>query len=406
MPTEIIHEGGCMRLRIGVALAAALAMFTGAAYAAVPGMETIPYPIHEIRMSDCDLAAVSGNIIAISMDEWEQSQDLNHDGVIGGRVLGYYDIEKKKLTNTRINIGGSVGIDGDTIVVQIPEDGQWWGGSLGYYSIKNNKLFKTKVKIKKSLDEKVKLKKHTLKNTGVSNGRLGERRSISGGKIVFLGYDHDLNGDGYVDPEICFYDIATDKVIQTGIEGSNPTISGDLIAFAATSDPTVEQYWLKPKVEFYNTATGEITDTGLSGNNPVIDHGVIVFSHLDTTTWANSLWTYDIVKKEAKEVIAAPFASRDYSISNGKIVMLANERDGWGDLDGDGNETDYYMLVIYDIATGRTINTRVQGCCGPEISGDVVIFDTYENDIQTDLNGDGDMDDCIQRYIVLSDKAW
>ncbi len=396
-----------MRLRIGLALAAALAMFTGAAYAAVPGMETIPYPIHEIRMSDCDLAAVSGNIIAISMDEWEQNQDLNHDGVIGGRVLGYYDIEKKKLTNTRISISGQVGIDGDIIVVQIPEEGQWWGGTLGYYSIKNNKLFKTKVKIKKDLDEKVKVKKRAIVNAGVSVGRLGERRSISGGRILYTGFDRDLNGDGYVDPEICFYDIATDTVVHTGnISMWNPTISGNLIAFAAPSN-SADPNWYNATIHFYDIATGEVTDTGIVGTNPVIDHGMAVFSRLDTTIWGYSLWTYDIAKKEAKEVIAAPFASsRDYSISNGKIVMLANERDGWGDLNDDGDETDYYMLVIYDIASGRTINTKVQGCCGPEISGDVVVFDTYEDDIKTDLNGDGDMGDCIQRYIVLSDKSW
>ncbi len=398
-----------MRLGRGLVLVATLAMSVGVANAAVPGMETIPYPIHETRMGDCNVAAVSGNIIAMAMDEWEQNKDLDNDGVIGGYVLGYYDVSKKKLTNTRIKLGsGNLGIDGDTIAVQIPEEGSAWGSTLAYYSIKNNKLFKTKVKIKKSSDQKVKVKKHGLHDTGISIGWLPERRSISGGRIVYVGYDRDMNGDGYADPEICIYDIATERVIHTGAFGWSPTISGNLVAFMAPSD-TANPNWWSSTVRVYNVATGEVTDTGLNGQFPVIDHGMVVFSRYDSS-WQCSLWTYEVEKKEAKEIISAPYASSGgysgYSISNGKIAMLANENQGWGDLNGDGDETDWYILVIYDTSTGRLINTRVQGCCGPDISGDVVTFDTYEDDIQTDLNGDGDMGDCVQRYILLSDMPW
>jgi hypothetical protein len=312
--------------------------------------------LYNVGVSDCDVAAISGNIIAIAMDEGEDSTDYNNDGDTRDDVLGYYDIRAKKLTNTGIAIGRSVAIDGDIIAFEL--DG--YNGTLAYYSISKGKLY----------------------DTGIKPYRFGRShrtatRVVSDGKIVY-------NTSG---SELCVYDTRTQSSTCTGTYGSDPSISGDIIAYTTGS-------YYSGSINYYDMRTGEAFDTTINGRYPTVDDGIIVFES------SSGIGYYDTSRGTYVETAIADGYSA--SISDGLISSFVNERD-WGDLNGDGDAYDNYMVMVYDIRTGELINTGVQGCCGTDISNGVIVFDKYEgqDNIDIDYNGDGDTGDCVQHYLVL-----
>jgi hypothetical protein len=312
---------------------------------------------HNIGVSDCDVAAVSGDIIAISMDESEDDVDYNEDGDMGDKVLGYYNIRKKKLVNTGIEIGNSIAIDGDIIAFEFYNNG--W--NLGYYSISKNRLYDTGV------DDYYRF----------GRGHRAATRAVSDGRIVYTNSAR----------EICIYDTTTRNSHCTGVTGYYPAIGGNIVAFEAGGN----------EVSYYDLRTGETYYTGIAGDNPVVDSGIIAFDS------GQGVGYYDISRGEYVETPLVDGYSA--SISEGVISAFVDERD-WGvDLSGDGDTNDSYMVMAYDIKTGKVISTGVQGCCGTDISNGVIVFDTYEGetDIKTDLNGDGDMSDCVQQYVILKE---
>ena len=312
---------------------------------------------HNIGVSDCDVAAVSGDVIAISMDEREDDVDYNEDGDMRDRVLGYYNIRKKKLVNTGIEIGRSIAIDGDIIVFEFYNNG--W--RLGYYSISESRLYDTGV------DDYYRFGRNYRSAT----------RAVSDGRIV---YSNSAR-------EICIYDTRTRNSYCTGVTGYSPSIGGNIVAFEAGGN----------EVGYYDLQTGETYYTGIAGDSPVVDNGIIVFESSEGVGY------YDISRGEYVETPLVDGYSA--SISEGVISAFVDERD-WGvDLSGDGDTNDSYMVMAYDIKSGTVINTGVQGCCGTDISNGVIVFDTYEGetDIKTDLNGDGDMGDCVQQYVILKE---
>jgi len=326
-------------------------------------LNNIPHTAVNIGMADCNEAAIAGNIIAISMDEGEQNADLNNDGDMDDYILGYYNITTGALTNAGIEIGGTLATDGNYIAVTT-----YPGNALGYYKIADG----------------------TFTDTGIQGAGLSRFKGMSAGKIVFTMSTRDYNGDGYPDPEIVMFDIFTGNVLYTLTAGFDPTISGNIIAFTILGTD-----WWSSTIGYYDLQTGLVTNTGIVGSRPVIDNGIIVFST------SNGLACYDIATASST---LTPIKDDYYSfsISKGIISVLANEGWFWGDLNGDGDRNDNQIIVFYDINNKRLVNTGVQGCCGGDISNAIALFDTYERDIMVDLNGDGDMDDCVQRFVRLN----
>jgi len=327
-------------------------------------LNNIPHTAVNIGMADCSEAAIAGNIIAISMDEGEQNADLNNDGDMNDYILGYYNITTGALTNAGIVIGGTLATDGNYIAVttRYPEN------TLGYYKIADG----------------------TFTDTGIQGAGLSRFKGMSAGKIAFTTSTRDYNGDGYPDPEITVYDVATGNANYTLVAGFDPTISGNIIAFTIPGTD-----WWSSTIGYYELRTGLVTNTGLVGSRPVIDNGIIVYST------SEGLAYYDIATASST-LTPIKDGYYSFSISKGIISVLANEGWFWGDLNGDGDRNDYDILVFYDINNRRLVNTGVQGCCGGDISNAIAIFDTYERDIMVDLNGDGDMDDCVQRFVRLN----
>jgi len=326
------------------------------------GLELIPQAVTTTATTDCDVTAASGNIIAMSMEERGDETDYNGDGDTNDRVLGYYDVIRKTRVNTGITITQSVSIDGDIIAFQFASS-----LTIGYYSISTQTLHDTGI---------------TPSTFGKGSG--GNTRVVSNGRIAYVAAR--LSGD-----ELFIYDTVARKSTRTRVLGSNPSFNGDVIAFVSPSG----------NIAYYTVSTGKTVDTLVSGENPTIDKNYIVF---DTTA---GVTYYDIAKGIA--VLTPIQGGHSYStasISNGIIAAVLSENGPLGDLDGDGDTADFAVLVLYDIATGRLISTGVVACCGPDISNGMIVFDTYEGDINEDLNGDGDTGDCVQRYVSIDGLAY
>src|SRR6266536_6480992 len=96
-----LAEGSTMKrvVVLGLALAALIGAPVGAR-AAPSGMEFIPLHSVNTGLGQCNVVAVSGNLIAIHVDEGYQKQDLDGDHLTTHTVLFVYDIAKQKATGT------------------------------------------------------------------------------------------------------------------------------------------------------------------------------------------------------------------------------------------------------------------------------------------------------------------
>ena len=335
---------------------------------------TIGIPLNKIAytaittgITDCDDASISGNIIAINADEGGQYADLNNDGDTDDYVLGYFDISLMRFISTGItDVRGSFTTDGRYIAFG---RGTWQEQSLSYYDIETG----------------------TTHDTGLSITGLSQFKGVSGGKIVFARASADLNGDGWMggpDSEIYIYDIATGSLNYTRIRGTDATISGNIVVFNSTRTGTI---WC------YNLSTGGFTDTGVSGDSPVVDGNFIAYASSEGLAYYNL--------STGAAVVTPIQQYGTFSISRGVISFRADEGWYWGDLNGDGDLNDRDMLLYYDIENQRLVNTGVRGCCGGDISNGIMSIETYEDDIEVDLNGDGDMNDCVQQFVRIERAA-
>ncbi|MDG7050827.1 MAG: hypothetical protein JRZ94_06470, partial [Nitrososphaerota archaeon] len=85
----------------------------------------------------------------------------------------------------------------------------------------------------------------------------------------------------------------------------------------------------------------------------------------------------------------------DPSISGNTIAFSTSEFESSSDLNGDGDQSDT-VIRLYNTATSTVQNTDAVGV-NPSISGNIVAFQTFEDSIAIDLNGDGDINDTVIR---------
>ena len=327
----------------------------------------LPQTLNTINYSTTGDTSVSGNIIALTFDEYGDQTDYNGDGDTEDSVVGYYDLNSGTAVNTGIPADAE-SIGGDIIAFRHAET-----GTLGYYSISS----------------------YTWTDTGIalSNFRNGDsNRFVSNGKIAFVAAIRDLNGDGAADLELCIYDTTSDVNTTTGVLAANdwdfnPSFSGDIVAFQNTAG----------NIGYYNVVTQQVNDTLIPGNKPSIDNGIIAFNSGAGYVAYYVIATNKYVLTPLTDVDCNPMPS----ISDGIIAISADE---WvmGDLNGDKVAADP-IVVLYDIPTGRVVSTGLKKRHWGEISNGMIEYIGSESDYNQDLNGDGDLDDRMHMYAFLSD---
>jgi len=343
-----------------IRLLCGLALFVPASHQAdVTGMEFVPLQPFDIQLTECDAASVSGNYIAVAAEEGARHQNGKH--AYTNATLQYYDIAKNRVTNTRVAVASDPAIEGDLIAVKLQAT-----GTLGIYAINATALFK-----------------RGINETGLpmDYGWDGRKR-ISGGKLLL-----NSNGSPYL------YDLNT-GVVRAIPVGLDATISGNIVAFTGSN----------ATIQYYDIGADVVTDTRIGGNGPITDGSGIMFQFIDPSTYRYTLGYYDL---QTKQFAALGFMDVfKWGFQGGKLVMLVREGAFWGDLNGDqvigpvAWEEEIYV-VVYDVKTGRLVNTQVRACCGGDIDNGIIAFDVYEGDVGQDLNGDGDMDDCVQHYMSI-----
>ncbi len=328
----------------------------------------IPQTINTTGRAAWGDTSVSGSIITMAMNESGDQQDYNNDGDMDDNVLGYYNVSTGATVNTGIS-AEFASIGGDIIAFLNSDT-----GTLGYYSISANTWTDTEIPLSQF-------------SSGDSN------HFVSNGKIVYVSATRDLNGDTVPDLELNIYDTNTDLNSQTGVPAANewdvhPSFNGNIVSFQN----------INGNISYYNVGTGQTTDTGIAGWEPAIDNGTIVFN-------STSGFVAYYVIGTGKYVLTPIFSDGPMpSISNGIIAVAASEW-VWGkDLNGDG-DLDEPVVVLYDIPTGRMINTGLVKHHWGEISNEMIEYRAHESDLQTDLNGDGDLDDPVHVYVFLNDLA-
>jgi len=353
------------RFAIAAALAAVVALpVAGSA------IELVPMNATNTRMSGCDPASVSEGVLAWAAGEGEQGRDMNHNKSLYDRVLVYLDTRAGGVHNTKLTTGQAVVIDAGLIAFELGHPGS--SDTLAFYAIKDTPY----------------LRKGLL-DTGIpSQWGATRRNTLHQGRFVYT----DALG------QVTVFDVKT-QTARTIAQGSSPTIHGDLVVYGVLRIDETTGYGYYALV-YQDLATGTVTETGVRASQGIGDGSGIVYGD------RSALGYYDLQTGQATALVGFGHFD-DFGFGNGVIAMTAWEDDVWGDLNGDGVIGAYGgYLVLYDVQTGRLVNTGVQACCGGDVSGGIVAFDIYEGSDHTltDLNGDGDINDCIMQWMDIS--AW
>lgn len=281
--------------------------------------------------------AVANNIIAIIRDDTSE--------------LVYYNKATSELITTGISgTSGMIATDGQ-IIAYLKID-----GTLAYYNI---------------ADDTETILTGVTPDYGAWDG---VNRFVSQGKIAYR-----------VGGNVSIYDTSTQQTTDTGaVATSTPSIRGDYVVFENDLG----------NIAYYDIPNDTTVDTTIPGTKPDVDAGIIVF-----IADSGNVGYYKIAESEFVEtdLVAKSFPT----ISNGIIAVGISEFDVQPgvnvDLNGDSliQDLDTSTLVLYDIATGRKVNTGLIICCwNSGIGGPIVTFEIYENNNQAD---------CIAVFYDLSE---
>ncbi|MEM2916654.1 MAG: hypothetical protein QXT19_04855 [Candidatus Woesearchaeota archaeon] len=188
--------------------------------------------------------------------------------------------------------------------------------------------------------------------TIIRTGMQGSEIAVEGNIVAFVTYEEkinkDLTGDNdTADYALQYYDVATDRIRNTGKEGRNPAVYGELIAFEDKSR----------RILIYNTDNKGLINTRARGKRP--------------------------------------------SIFGQRIGFATLEKDV-GDLNKDGDDTDT-IIQYYDMTEGEVINTETPGENALALRG-VLVFDTAEDIAEEDLDRDGTRNSKIIQYYDFEKK--
>ena len=243
--------------------------------------------------------------LAFESPEASQGKDLNADGDKNDTVIIYYSIQDKKIIDSAA-VGRNPSMTKDAIIFSTPEaetgtdynqDGDKEDNVIRYYIITTKEIINTKQaginpsaskehaifeasekELKEDLNKDKDMDDAVLRYYSFSTNKtssiiaFGQMPSISKENIaaftVLEEFTDDLNGDLDIEDEILmYYDIPSQKLVNTKVEGSGPRITGKKIAFTANN-----------KIVFYDIEKSAFAQAEAYGKDPVIYDDKVAFS--------------------------------------------------------------------------------------------------------------------------------
>jgi hypothetical protein len=189
----------------------------------------------------------------------------------------------------------------------------------------------------------------------------------------------DLNGDGDTSDTVLRYrNLETGEVINTGLLVSplyrEIDIYENIIAFATEGSSVIR---------YYDITTGSVGNIGIPGRAPSVHKNIIAFVSEGTIHY------YDLSTRTLKDTGLRGFFPSVY----GDWIAFSLRSSG-----------PFYTIGLYNLRSGTVTNTGVVGQ-NPSLYGDKIAFETWEYDVQEDLNGDGDMNDRVIRYYDVTTQT-
>ena len=321
--------------------------------------------------------STDGRLIAYTAYEWWVGEDLNNDSDQSDGVMVYYDLQRQRTVNTRME-GIMPSVSGGVLAF-----------TSKYYDVRPSPPYEITYVL---LDEQDQTEDDSdsygvNRSTGVT--LMGEDPSVSGSIVAFnvreVWVGQDLDGDNANNScMIRYHDVSTNTTTETYAQGWAATGSGNLIFFLAYD--TMHQTVLK----YYDISSGITTDTGIvvSRISSSCSGDKISFTTSESTFGYDVNGDYDLTDSvigyyDVSESMAmSTNLLAEYSSIWENTIALAASESVWGkNLNQDGDLSDS-VLVLYDISTGTITNTAE--ACDPYsvvISGNVVVF-TCEDSVR------------------------
>ena len=218
------------------------------------------FVINNIGLSSFNIQ-VDDNLVAFSVSEFDQGQDLNRDEDTDDIVLHIYDHSTGETTNSELD-ASLAAVDGNLLVVKVGGD-----TSDNILHIYDHSTGETT-------------------NLGLSGSNIG----VDGNLVAFYvdesSQGEDLNGDGDTSDDILhIYDHSTGETTNLGLSGFVRAIDGNLVAFTVIESSQGEDLNGDGDIEFsdqilhiYDHSTGETTNLELAGRISSIDGILVGFS--------------------------------------------------------------------------------------------------------------------------------
>ncbi len=329
-----------------------------------------------------------GNFIVFTVNEAQQNQDLNFDGDMGDRILHFYNIGTSTVTNLQ-QFAVDFNFDGNTIAFNLNEgiegvdlngDGDFFDRVLHIYDV----------------------------NTGITTnlGLASGFPFIDGNIIAFASEDGAVSGVVYH-----IFDILSGVVTNLGLTADNGDmdIKGNIVVFVV--DEFTEGVDLNGDGDAFdqnilhvlNISTGVITNLGTSSQIHDLDikGNIVAFLSDETSGDLNGDGdTLDLIPQifdAGTGVITNIGLEANAVQTEGSFVVFTRDEGVDGvDLNNDGDAFDQEVAYIFDIATATITNLEIVANVPHAIGNNAVVFEVGEEDSgNTDLNGDGDVNDSV-----------
>ncbi len=283
--------------------------------------------------------SVYGQLVSFTTAETAVQIDLNGDGDKLDTIIRHYNVSSGTVTNTRVE-GVSPSIFGNIIAYATPM------GLIQFYNITSDAVF----------------------NTGLT----GESPRIWGNLIVFVGLDQRVKT----------YNMVSRAVEDTGALGANPSVHETLIGFSTSEglvqadlngDGSIDPF--TSVVRYYDTLSRRTVNTAAVGEKTSTYGNIIAFDYALNAP----IRFYNTTSGTVTDTGLAGFSPAAY----GDHVFLENG-----------------TIRMFEVSTGTQSDTRIDGT-SPSAYKNLVAFETDENIVNKDLNGDHIVKDVIIRYFQL-----
>lgn len=394
-----------------------------------------------------------GAFAAFLVDELEESEDLNGDGAVQGRVLMVYDHDRGRLEVLQGTSPSDIHFLGDgDLLFSLRETGP--GGPPtdhnGDGDVNDVAWFRHDPT--------------TGTTTGVPlTGFLVNTlaHQIDHMRLAFVHMPEDgtdLNGDGDgTDTLPAIYDPVADAVQVVPIAGTwslDGYRGGRVLPFRVSESSAGVDFngdgdFLDVVCHTYDMTNGSVTNLGLAGTATAVDRGVVVLAVDESAQGATDLdgdgvvsgsvvhvlrtddgaitnllhppgpsdvgggflgtldYVYDV---RADSIMAAPIGTAHVSwVTDSVFTYQVREYDAGVDLNGDGDQSDG-ILHLLDARSGVIENLGLSAAFSPldnfgQFDGTRLFLQVGEQyQGNTDLNGDGDTLDTILHVVQLADS--